>query len=920
MTNHNQKIGIQADSSIEAPFISDADMGDMGAVPAPDLQAVLDSILIKAGREPQTLYRGYQMRDNKDAQGQSVEEKWKYVSERDSANRFEQLHPMFATVLASTYRKDSEDVSRSDALSLGHFAYFDFDFDADSIDEVLPKVRQFIGKLTDAGADATALHIYASGGKGFHVMVPLEMFLPNGVWSLGLDDVAGFHQIIKEIAFTLNVDTLDMRVYTSARMWRQANVKRVRNTYKVPVAFADLVSMDADRYAEMVSASREDIARCPAKFVPALGLMWVNARDKVRDLLKVRAQRAAAPRREVAAEEIDRYSDALWAIDPDAGGYGDWFSCVAATNDLFDGSDQGFALVDGWSKQGSKYSYQALLSTWEGLDGNPAGGSAITAATVYQLAYKAGWEDKWQHLNPNHNPAVKEDATPVHNTEVGMAEYLMRKYADQLLYIMDLEMWYFWDGKVWQRDDDAYSLNKVIKREGRLLRERIGQGLKKDLTEATEQGDKEAMRKAQQALTAHIKFYDGLESARTIDAVKKLMKAEVRRVTHQALDAEPFLLNVQNGVVDLRTGELLQHTPERLMSKITSVPYNVSAPCPNFQKFIFDVSKDRQEWVDYVQLALGYSLSGDMAMQKAFFQGGQGSNGKSTLNNTLLKLLGTYAQRVPVQMLMVARRKAGAVAPSPQMMNLPGTRIVFVTEAEDGNQLNEGAFKNLVSTDPLPARNLFAKRIAEIRPQFKLWPAFNELPKVASTLDGVWRRIVSIPFDMNYSGADKDKRVYGMEDILSAEGEGILAWCVDGFRKLWKQSTNAEGQRIGWALDEPECLMAAKERYRRELDIIWRFVDDCLVQDEPENANEGEIPATMLYAAYANFCQCNNLAKVNSTRFGRDIAKHLTEKRRNIRGNVYYGWRILDVWVTSSMKEQQGNRTDILTRAVYIAD
>lgn len=874
------------------------------------LQTVFNQILKKAEKIPQVLYRSYQLNDNKDVQGRPVNERWKYVAEGVSADLLDEVDSMFSTVCATNYRKNEGEVKRSDALYISDHAYFDFD--GVDLDEVIQKVREFVGKLTDKGLNPDSLGIYASGGKGFHVMVPLSAFLLKGLSSLGVTDLATLHNLNKELAEKLYVNTLDLRIYTAGRMWRRPNVRRVAGTYKVPVTYAELLDMDASKYAEYVSAPREIEPPVEAELCGGLAILWANARRTVGELVKAKQESALRPKVELSPKVAERFKSAVWSIDPDADGYDVWFSVIAGTHHLYDGSDEGLALADAWSKQGAKYDELALRSTWEGLD--DLVGSPITDGSIFRLARDRGWVDTAPHLNSNHDPVVNEEATPVHKTELGLAEYIMRKYADRLLYVMDLELWYFYDGKVWERDDDSYSLNHVIKEVGRNLRAAGDVQLYADLEAATESGDKDETRKAAAALKAHTAFYDKLESLRMITAVKELMKPEAKRVVHQALDSHPFLLNVQNGVLDLKTSELLPHDPSYLMTKITKVDYNAAADCPTFKKFMVGISMGRLDWIDYVQEALGYALTGDMSLQQSFWCVGGGGNGKSSLQNTILKMLGSYGANLPIEMFLVSRRTL-AQSPDPQLMNIPGVRFVCTTEMAKGSQLDEAAFKNLISTDPLPARNLYAKKIAEIRPQFKVWPSFNDLPTVASTENAVWRRIVSIPFDADYEVRDVDKRILGMEDILKSELEGILAWCVDGYKRGLKKA----GQGA-FKLSPPELMVIHKEEYRDSLDIIKAFVDECLEADYKRTDVIGEIPATFLFDAYKNYCQRFNLPMMNNTRFGRDVSKYLTEKMRSRRGMVYLNWRVLDYWVTQDMRDLMSKRLEELGKAIYLTD
>ena len=882
---------------------------------APTLDVIGNGILSKGEVAPVQWLRYYQPTEGG---------KWHSVPEAQAAELFAHIKPALVATCATSYVADAEReavIAPENTYYLADHVWFDIDHDAPI--DAIEAVHKFVRKLEATGLDLRCLQLYASGKKGFHVLAPLAAFVDDWWDNLRPREMQDFPLICKQVAQGLLVDGVDMRVYKQSRgqQLRAANVQREIGTYKVPLTLGELWSITPDLYAEYVSRPRPAVATVPTEVNNALGTLW----DAAAAACERSSRSIATLRPEVTVASVARVSSLVERFHPDndedLGTCNALRTLVAQVVRFELGHEAGLPVMREFAqksqnKNGEFFKSREWLQIFN--SSGKTAGKVVTFGTLKALAIERskGWEDPHPELNPKHDPALVDDATPVHKTELGVAEYIVRKYADKLLYIMDLELWYFWDGKKWERDDDAFSLNRAIKAEGRELRARLGKPLHDALVEATENADKDAIKAAQKALGAHASFYDKLESAYTIKAVKGLMQAEVRRVTHQCLDAEPFLLNVQNGILDLRTGELLPHSPEHLMTKIAAVDYNASAQCPSFQQFIGGVTCSRVELVTYLQETLGYSLSGDMSLQCSYWQIGAGANGKSTLNNTLQKVMGSYALKLPVETLLVSRKK-GAGNPDPQLMNMPGSRIVFVTEMADGSQLNEAAFKDLVSTDPLPARNLYAKKVASIRPQFKLWPAFNEVPLVSTTMNGVWRRIETIPFDMDYDGKDADKRDKGMEHRLAAESEGILAWCVDGFMQVWKR---AGGDLSQLNIEAPECCQLLKASYRASLDIVGNFVRECLVQDEVNNSDEGQIPAKLLFETYMHFCKSNNLARINSTRFGRDIAKHLAEKERTKRGMVYTGWRISDVWVTADMRDSEGNRAEILEKAIFLTD
>lgn len=297
------------------------------------------------------------------------------------------------------------------------------------------------------------------------------------------------------------------------------------------------------------------------------------------------------------------------------------------------------------------------------------------------------------------------------------------------------------------------------------------------------------------------------------------------------LDADPWLLNVRNGTVDLRTGTLRPHQREDLITKLAPVDYDPEADCPTWLEFLATVMDGREELCAFLQLAFGYALTGLTTEQVLFILYGSGANGKSTLLDVLATLLGDYATTIDPASLMVKNNDGGV---RNDLARLAGARLVSGAEVEDGRRFSEVMVKQLTGGDIITARFLF-REFFEFKPQFKLLLAANHKPSIRGTDYAIWRRIRLVPFTVTIPPEEQDK---SLPSRLRAELPGILAWAVRGC---------LEWQRTG--LTNPEAISAATKEYREEMDTLAGFIADCCSLDDGEECSSKE-----LYRAYTEWC------------------------------------------------------------------
>lgn len=353
-----------------------------------------------------------------------------------------------------------------------------------------------------------------------------------------------------------------------------------------------------------------------------------------------------------------------------------------------------------------------------------------------------------------------------------------------------------------------------------------------------------------------------------IRAMVTLAQSDPRvRVGAEELDTDPFALNVLNGTLDLRTGELRPHRPEDLITKVAPVDHDPAATCPTWDAFLRRILDGNGRLIAFLQEAVGYALTGDTSEQVIFLLHGTGANGKSTLLETLTDMLGDYWAKMNAETLQDQMRSAGAA--SEDVAKLAGARFVTSVEIPPGRPLNTALVKELTGGDTVQARFLY-RPFFSFRPRFKAFLAMNQKPTIRDPTEGIWRRIRQIPFTVTIPPGERDKK---LPEKLRAEMPGILAWAVRGCLS-W--------QRNG--LSTPEEVVAATESYRAEQDALAAFLADCCVV-----APGLEVATKDLLKAYKEWCEASGEEPLSATAFGKRLSERGFPSGRAHGGRVRRG-------------------------------
>jgi putative DNA primase/helicase len=395
----------------------------------------------------------------------------------------------------------------------------------------------------------------------------------------------------------------------------------------------------------------------------------------------------------------------------------------------------------------------------------------------------------------------REDAEKAGTTDLGNARRLVNRHGHELRHVDGLG-WLVWDGRRWAVDRTG----EVMRRAKATAVGILGEAL-------LERDEDRRKRLAKWAATSE-------SAARLRDMVSVAATEPEQAITIDELDADPWSLNVANGVLDLRPGrcgELRPHDPAELHTKIAAASYNGHYDprhAPNFDKFIKRILPDPKVR-RYVQQFVGYSLTGDTSEQVLAFLWGSGSNGKSTLLDAVRDTLGGYAWQATGE-LLVSKRERGA-GDEAAKASLRGRRLVTTVEVDDGKRMAEGLVKELTGERKITAK-LMRRNPIEFDNVSKIFLAANHKPVVTRGGDAMWRRIRLIPFTEKIAGDEIDKK---LPEKLATERNAILAWAVDGLIQLQAEST--------WYV--PPAVLAATADYREESNLLREWLDEFTVEE-----------------------------------------------------------------------------------------
>ena len=431
-----------------------------------------------------------------------------------------------------------------------------------------------------------------------------------------------------------------------------------------------------------------------------------------------------------------------------------------------------------------------------------------------------------------------DGARPPEFSDDALALRFADRHAGELRYVAKWSAWMCWDGMRWQFDDTLNAFNRA-----RLICREVA------------------------ATCNKLKLRKELASAKTVAAVERLARSDRRLVaTVDQWDADPWLLNTPNSVIDLRTGIMREHHAEDFITRITKVAPNKHA-CPLWHAFLKVVTGGDAELQTYLQRVCGYVLTGLTREHALFFLWGTGANGKGTFINAITGVLADFHRTAPIETFTASHNERHPT----DLAGLRGARLVTVNETEEGRRWAEAKIKMLTGGDMVSAR-FMRQDFFDYMPQFKLMIAGNHKPGLRTVDEAIRRRFNLIPFTVTIPPEERDTE---LGEKLKAERPAILQWMIEGCLAWQKQG-----------LAPPETVTAATEAYLEAQDTFSAWLDECCERDP--NAWER---STILFSSWKTWAEQSGQfigdAKTFRARLERYKIEHKPEpgtKRAGFRG------------------------------------
>lgn len=400
-----------------------------------------------------------------------------------------------------------------------------------------------------------------------------------------------------------------------------------------------------------------------------------------------------------------------------------------------------------------------------------------------------------------------------------VAEAMVRTFGADLRYVPERRKWLLWDGSRWEEQADSATVEQRVIQTAR----NIQAWAVKNIANLGQRAEvlKQALR-----LESNTRVKDVVERAEALPEI---------RYRYEAFDASPFLLNVANGTLDLKTGILHNHRREDLLTQMTPIAYDPAATSPQWDAFLQTIFREDEELIGYIQRVVGYTLTGVVSERAFFVLYGSGRNGKSVFLETLKALFGDYAAALNPEALMMHREGHHPA----DLAMLRGIRLAYAQETGEGRRLNEPLVKALTGGDTITVR-LMRENPWQMTPTFKTWMVTNSKPLIYETGTAMWDRVKLVPFLYTVPEPKKIPLHVLVNRFIRDEGAGILRWAVEGCAAYL-----AEG------LTEPAAICKEIATYREEMDVLGRFLAECC-----ETGQETfRVTWEALYSAYTSWCE-----------------------------------------------------------------
>ena len=371
------------------------------------------------------------------------------------------------------------------------------------------------------------------------------------------------------------------------------------------------------------------------------------------------------------------------------------------------------------------------------------------------------------------------------------------------------------------------------------------------------------------------KWAKNCESNQNIIAVINLAKSLMRE-SFDEFNKDDYLFSCANGVIDLEKSELLEHSPNFLITQTSKANLDINGECPEFLKFLDDVTNGDENLKDYLQKLVGYCLTGSILERAVFIFYGHGKNRKSTFLRVLHDLMGEYAKATSTQTFM----DRGNDSIRNDLASLHDARLVTTSEVGRNGILDATVIKELTGGDPVTCRFLYRESFSYL-PKFKLIMGVNQRPNLSVKDQAIWDRIHLIPFTVRIS----DDKSVAQEQLLAhfhKELGGILKWAVEGCANWQKEE-----------LKKPKSVVQATDEYKTDVDPTSLWIETRYTGNQQDT-----VPTGLLFDDFMKFARENDIQlpeTFDSRRFGNQIMKKYKSKAKKLDGSIakhYFGFKL----------------------------
>lgn len=485
------------------------------------------------------------------------------------------------------------------------------------------------------------------------------------------------------------------------------------------------------------------------------------------------------------------------------------------------------------------------------------------------LARREKWRNRADYRQSTIQKALSSLSSPFYQANDHYSERFREKYFEKdlknahlftdafsgkLMFVGNFKQWFFWDENIWKVCEHGQEIRAA---------EEICLKLIDHALMLHKLGHPDAKRLVREAQDAH--------RLPRIEAMLKLASRQ-EGIAHVAseLDADPYLLGVRNGVVDIKSNTLLKATPEMRITKQCNAAYTDDPCCPNWERFLFQVFEGDTETIRTIQILLGCTLIGQVIDEIIIICFGSGANGKSVLNNVVDEIFGDYAKTAPSSLL--ARRRNDDHSPRNDIAHARGARYLSVNELQAGDRLDEQVVKSLAGREPISARFLYGEFFT-FSPSFTAWVRTNHKPIITGDDIGIWRRIVMVPFNRTFTAIEQDPN---LEEKLLLERDGILGWMLEGAIEYRKNG-----------IYKSPRVRAEGNAFRSESDLLGEFLEDTI-----EMAADQRILQAGLYAIYRDYCNQNGLYPHSKKTFTQRLAERAILGAKSGNERYYVGIKL----------------------------